>query len=355
MKRMNKVISLLMAATMVVGCAQKKETKAQETRYMTYNDMVKNYVDALDMKYAYDLTYKLAYDETLGGSNGFRTSGSTYEHDTADYLVSVMEELGLEEIVKVPLTVDLWQFDSSSLTIEGTDIHFEPASYAQNGTDKDGITAQIVNTGDGLTVDYEDVDVEGKIVLAGIDQRNIAWIDGYIQEAALHGAKALVTYDVGGYSQFSQDIRNIQDVCTKDIMPTVSCTYNEAMAIIDAIENGNDTCTLNVDCTVEVDGGTSYTVAGRIKGKSSDQQIIYAGHYDKYFYGFQDDCSAISCIMTIAKAMKDSNYVPENDIVIVCHPSEEWGASNTQFDWTTGAWETVNNETDWADKTIMCL
>ena len=144
----------------------------------------------------------------------------------------------------------------------------------------------------------------------------------------------------------------MQDVCTKDIMPTVSCTYNEAKQIKDAIKAGNDMCTLKVDCTVSAGGGTSYTVAGRIKGKSSEQQIIYAGHYDKYFYGFQDDCSSIACILSIAKAMKESGYVPENDIVIVCHPSEEWGASNTQFDWTTGAWQTVNSETNWAYNTI---
>ena len=49
--------------------------------------------------------------------------------------------------------------------------------------------------------------------------------------------------------------------------------------------------------------GTSYDVVGYIPGKSHDQQIIFAGHYDMYFTGFQDDCSAIGTIMTMAKKM----------------------------------------------------
>lgn len=239
------------------------------------------------------------------------------------------------------------------MTIEGTDISFVPASYAQSGTDEDGITAEIVNVGTGFAEDYQYINVEGKIVLAGIDQRNEAWIDGYLQEAALHGAAALVTYDVGGYAQAFDEIRNIQDVCTSDIMPTVSCSNKEGMALIEAIESGKNQCTLKVANTVEPDKGVSYTVAGKIKGKSSEQQIMYAGHYDKYFYGFQDDCSAIGLIFTIAKAMNESGYVPENDILIVCHGAEEWGASGTQFDWATGSWATINEaKPEWTGKTL---
>ncbi|MCI5596125.1 MAG: M28 family peptidase [Lachnospiraceae bacterium] len=86
-----------------------------------------------------------------------------------------------------------------------------------------------------------------------------------------------------------------------------------------------------------------------------EQQLMYAGHYDKYFYGFQDDCSSIGMIFTIAKAMKDSGYVPENDILIVCHGAEEWGAIGTQFDWATGSWGTINQaKPEWA-KNMLAL
>ena len=36
--------------------------------------------------------------------------------------------------------------------------------------------------------------------------------------------------------------------------------------------------------------------------------------------------------------------------------SEEWGAANTEYDWTTGAWEMINTvHPEWAQKTIAML
>lgn len=343
------VLCLVLTAGLFSGCSSEDEEFSYISAYM---DIFASYSEAIDMDYAYNLTYKLAYDEQLGGECGYRTAGSDYEHKAADYLAKEMKRIGLSDVEKLPVTVDKWQFDSSSLTIAGTDINLTPASYAQTGTAPQGITAEIVNVGTGFAEDYEGVDVNGKIVLAEIDQWNEAWIDGYLQEAALHGAAALVTYDGGGYAQASDEIRNIQDVCTSDYMPTVSCSRKEGLALAKAIESGSNICTLKVDNTVVPDGGTSYTVVGRIPGRSHEQQLIYSGHYDKYFYGFQDDSSSIGMIMTIAKAMLDSGYQPENDILIVCHGAEEWGALGSQFDWATGAYETINNaKPEWAGKT----
>ena len=93
------------------------------------------------------------------------------------------------------MNVDKWQYNDASLTIEGTDIDMMPVSYMVNGTDENGITAQIVDCGTGFAKDYEDKDVEGKIALVGVDQFNESWIGGYIYEAYEHGVKALVTYD----------------------------------------------------------------------------------------------------------------------------------------------------------------
>ena len=93
---------------------------------------------------------------------------------------------------------------------------------------------------------------------------------------------------------------------------------------------------------VEIDAGTTYNVTGRIKGESSDYQIVVGAHYDMHFYGFQDDNCAVGLVLAMAKAMVDSGYTPKNDIVFCLHGAEEWGSSNTQYDWTVGAWEMIN-------------
>ena len=51
----------------------------------------------------------------------------------ADYIAAQMESIGLE-VEKVPVTVDKWQFNGASLTMEGTDISIMPASYAASGS-----------------------------------------------------------------------------------------------------------------------------------------------------------------------------------------------------------------------------
>lgn len=318
--------------------------------------LVSAYLEQVDQEYAYQIAETLAYDPAyLSNELGWRTAGSDAEHAAADYIAAEMESIGLT-VEKVPVTVDKWQFNDASLTIADTDIQIMPASYATNGTDADGITAQLVDVGTGTAAEYEGVDVEGKIALVGVDQWNVAWIDQYMNEAALHGASAIVTYDVGGYATYSDNMINMQDVCSKDVIPCVSISKNQYLQLAEALAAGHDTATLMVDNVMEPEQGTSYNVVGTLKGRSSEQQILVAGHYDVYFNGFQDDSCAIGLVLAMAKAMVDSGYQPENDIRFIAHGSEEWGASGTQFDWTTGAWEMINTaHPEWAGKTIALL
>ena len=318
--------------------------------------LVEAYRSAVDESYAYGIAETLAYDEAyLSNALGWRTAGSDAEHAAADYIAAEMEAIGLE-VEKVPVTVDKWQFNDASLTVDGTDIAMMPASYAASGTDAEGITAELVDLGTGTAAEYEGVDVTGKIVLAGVDQWNTAWIDQYLNEAALHGAAAIVTYDVGGYATYSDDMINMQDICSEDVLPCVSISKNQYNELAAAMAESHTTATLTVDNVVEPDNGTSYNVVGRLKGRSSDQQILVAGHYDVYFNGFQDDSCAVGLVMAMAKGLVDASYQPENDILFIAHGSEEWGALGTQFDWTTGAWEMINNaRPDWAGKTLALI
>ena len=353
-----RIASLFLAVALLLSlaaCAQSAPAETPPAR-QSVNEMVAGYLAKADESYAYKVAETLAYDPAyLSNDLGWRTAGSDAEHKAADFIAGEMETIGLT-VEKVPVTVDKWQFNDASLTVDGTDIVIMPASYATSGTDADGITAELVDVGTGTAWEYEGLDVAGKIVLAGVDQWNVAWIDQYMNEAALHGAAAIVTYDVGGYATYSDDMINMQDVCSRDVIPCVSISKNQYLQLAEALEAGNTTATLTVDNIVEQDQGTSYNVVGMLKGRNSEQQIIVSGHYDIYFNGFQDDSCAIGLVLAMAKAMVDAGYQPENDILFIAHGSEEWGASGTQFDWTTGAWEMINTaHPEWAGKTIAML
>ena len=352
----NKMWKLLGAALLLMPLAACEQNEAQITAQGDQAELVTAYLDAVDERYAYEIAETLAYDPAyLSNELGFRTAGSDAEHAAARYIADEMEEIGLE-VEQMPVTVDRWQFNDASLRLEGTDIDIMPASYATNGTDEDGITAELVDVGSGGAADYAGKDVEGKIVLAGVDQWNEAWIDQYLHEAELHGAAAIITYDTGGYATYSDEMINMQDVCAEDVMPCVSISADQYRQIAAALEEGNETATLVVDNVLQEEQGTSYNVVGRLKGRSDEQQIIVSGHYDVYFNGFQDDSCAVGLVLAMAKGMVDSGYQPENDILFIAHGAEEWGASGTQFDWTTGAWEMINNaHPEWAGKTIAMI
>ncbi len=343
------------------GDTEQKEEKAEAntevTSTLSMAEDVKAYLDKVDTEYAYKLAETLAYDEQYWDNKlGWRSAGSDAEHKTADFLVKEMKNIGLTNVKKVGTKVDKFQFNDSGLTIEGTEIDLMPASYQCTGTGKKGISREIVDVGTGFEADYEGKDVKGKIVLAGVNQWDESWIDGYIRQAHEKGAAALVTYSTGGYGELNNDTANVQDVCCDDLIPTVAISANQAKEIQEAIKAGNNKANLMVDAVLEEGKGTTYNVMGKIKGKSSDQQIMIAGHYDKYWYGFQDDSAAIALDFSVAKAMIDSGYTPENDILVVAHGAEEWGVSGSQFDWTTGAWGMIHDANpQWSGSTIALL
>ena len=355
-KRIVSIIAVMMLVVMTfAGCGNKGPQIESD---LSMADEVQAFTDAIDAQYAYDLGYELAYNmEWADNELGWRTAGSDAEHRTADFLMEEMEKIGLQDVQKVGTPTDVFQFNDSSLTIEGTEIDLMPAAYQCSGTDADGITAEIVDVAGGYEYDYMEVgDVKGKIVLAKVDQANEAWIDGYIRCAYEQGAAAIVTWANSGYGEVSEDSINVQDICCEDLIPTVAISANQAKEIKAAIEAGNNMATLKVDVVyADDDSGTTYNVVGKIPGKSGDQQIVLASHYDKYWYGFQDNCTAVSLTFAVAKAMIDSGYVPENDILVVAHGAEEWGAADSQFDWTTGAWGMIEANPDWAKKTICMI
>ena len=373
MKKWSKLAAMLFIMSMMVwtmaGCGGSGEeaeepaaadsetyTNQEVNSDLSMADSVKAYLDALDVDYGYQLSEDLAYNEDLtDGPLGWRSAGSDAEHKTSKYLKKEMEKIGLQDVQRVGTPCDKFQFNDSKLTIADTDIDIKPASYQCNGTGTDGIQAEIVDLGTGFEADYDGVDVEGKIVLVDVNQKDESWIDGYIRQADKEGAAALVTYATEGYGQANKDTANVQDICCPDLIPTCAISVNQAEEIKAAMKEGHTDADLMLDAVLEDDGGTTYNVVGTIPGENHDQRIIVSGHYDKYWYGFQDDCAAIGLVFTVAKAMVDSGYTPKNDIVFIAHGGEEWGVTGSQFDWTIGAWGLIEANQEWQGTTLAMI
>lgn len=324
------------------------------------------------------VAYKLAYDEKLADdSTGFRTAGSDAEHRAADYLVKEFKKIGLTDVGKEAVTVDKWQFNEAFMKIDYADKDGKKktfrldnmVSYAAQGTKQlggDYKNLDIVDMGTGTEAEYLKYykannlkNMEGKIVLVGVDQWNEVWIDGPYMEAAVQKASAIVSYPIDGYAKYDDDTLNMQDICAPDMkLPCTSITKNDAKKIQTILKSGKKIAAeLYVDNEVGSQNGTSYNVVGTIKGtENTGQRIIVAGHYDKYFNGFEDDCTAVGLATGIAKALIDSEYKPANDIVFIAHAAEEWGRFDTSTDWAIGSWEMITTaHPEWQGSTLALI
>ncbi|WP_195279048.1 M28 family peptidase [Clostridium sp. J1101437_171009_A5] len=358
MKHTNHFLTLLLAGALtlsVTACTAAAPKESAAAAPADPEAAYESFLNAVSPDYAYDIAYELTTNPDFFNSElGGRTAGSDAEHAAADYLVQTMEEIGLSDVEKVAADCDRWQFNGASFTVDG--VSYPVYSYATASTPAEGITAEVVYVGKGTMWDYEGLDVTGKIVLIDIDQRNDWWITYPMLEAQHQGAAAILAANVGGFSQIADDALNCQDICGPTAIPTLSIGLSDSQEIQEKLAAGPVTATLVVDNEVNVGEGTTYNIMGRIPGKSSDHQILVGGHYDVHFKGFQDDNCAVGLVLAMAKAMIDSGYQPENDLVFCLHGAEEWGSSYTQYDWTVGAWEMINRvHPDWVGKTLAFL
>lgn len=349
------LLILFVCILLLPSCARADEAPAAHQR-RSLQSLHDAFSSAANSQYAYSIAHRLATDLHLhnNATYGGRQAGSDAEHAAADYLAEEMRRIGLSDVEKAAAKCDKWQFNGASFTVNGTE--YPVYTYATASTVPEGITAPIVYVGRGTMYDYEGVDVKGKIVLVDIDQRADWWITYPMLEAEHQGAAAILAANVGGFGQVADDALNSQDICGPTSIPTCSIGVRASREIRAQLPHGTVLGTLKVDNTVEIGKGTTYNVTGRIRGKSSEFQILLGGHYDTHFWGFQDDCCAVGLVLAAAKAMLDIGFEPENDIVFCLHGAEEWGSSYTQFDWTVGAWEMINTlHPEWVGKTLAFL
>ena len=318
-------------------------------------DAAQAYLDHVDVDYAYELALKLEENrsnETLG----YRTAGSDAEFATGELLKAEMERIGLQNVTKDAFTLDTWTFTKAELTFPGSDGAAHTAALGGYQTDfvTDGTqTFTVIDGGRGTEADLTGLDVAGKLVLVDIDQRADWWINYPAYEAHLAGAAAVIAVQDGGYAEVSDDALNAQDVCGPADAPAFSMSRTDAELLKAAMdENGEISVTLDADSRVEKDG-VSYNIVGTIPGRDPENMVLMSAHYDSYFAGFQDDNAAIALMMGIAKGLIDSGYQPEKTLVFCAMAAEEWGVSDTRYDWSTGAYNQIFRvHPEWVGKVL---
>ena len=347
MKKQNVLIMALALA--FSGCSVSKTSSDKDALAEATN----RYLENVNVDYGYNLAVKME-EIRSNKSLGYRTAGSKAELETGDMLKSEMEKIGLENVTKDEFTLDGWEFDHAVMK-------YRDADNSENEIDLGGYQTtfvtdgfesfELVDGGQGTKEDLKDKDVNGKFVLVDINQRDNWWINYPAYEAKLHGAAGIIAAQNGGYGEVSDDALNAQDVCGPEDAVALSISQKDAEKLRNLMTDGKMNVQLDVNSQVTRDT-SSYNIVGTIPGKSDDM-VLMSAHYDSYFSGFQDDNAAIALMMSIAKAVDDSGYKPEKTLVFCAMASEEWGMSDTRYDWSTGAYnEIFRVHPEWVGKVI---
>ena len=312
----------------------------------------------LDIDYSYRLAKRMEQFRT-NPVLGYRPAGSRAEFETGEMLKQEMEAIGLSDVRKDAVKVDGWEFKKAVLSYSGEDgtrHEIQLGAYQTTFVTDGPKEFSLMYLGKGTAADYEGKDVTGKLVLVDINQRDEWWINYPVYQAHLKGAAALIAVQSGGYGEIDDEALNAQDIAGPENAPAFSIYRKDADPLKELLERTAEiTVTLDADSRVTRDC-TTYNIVGSIPGRHPDRMVLLSAHYDSYFSGFQDDNTAIALMFGIAKALLASGVTPNNTIVICAMAAEEWGVVDSNFDWSTGAYEQVfTAHPEWVGKVIADL
>ena len=312
----------------------------------------------LDIDYSYHLAKRMEQFRS-NPVLGYRPAGSRAEFETGEMLKQEMEAIGLFDVRKDAIKVDGWEFKKAVLSYtaeDGSRHEIQLGAYQTTFVTEGPKEFSLMYLGKGTAADYEGKDVTGKLVLVDINQRDEWWINYPVYQAHLKGAAALIAVQSGGYGEIDDEALNAQDIAGPEDAPAFSISRKDSDPLKELLEHTQEiTVTLDADSRVTRDC-TTYNIVGTIPGKHPDRMVLLSAHYDSYFSGFQDDNTAIALMFGIAKALLASGFKPNNTIVICAMAAEEWGVVDSNFDWSTGAYEQVfTAHPEWVGKVIADL
>jgi hypothetical protein len=293
---------------------------------------------------------------------GFRWAGTSAERAVGDRVASEMRAMGLSNVRHEPVPVDVFEFEEASLTAAGRRMTASTIAGVPP-TPPDGVTAPIVYVKGGTAADFDAAgDVTGKLVL--VDMKMSSWwfcLPAF--EAGQRKAAGVVcTFTPDDPKYYSVDDRALGSFDGQYDLgapPWIYVARRDGDWLKSQIEAGPVTATLLLKekVTLVRDGGVAYNVVGELPGSRPDgQMVLMAAHQDAHFRAGADDTAALVNMLTIAKAMRGSGYRPKTTVVFLATVGEEFGYTDSYYEWIVGAWWAATRaHADWAGRVRAML
>jgi Iap family predicted aminopeptidase len=306
---------------------------------------------AIDVGYLRAVVRHLA--DTGSSPMGFRLAGTPEDVELTAWIAEQMTALGLADVALEPVPVDAWRFRGAR--VEALGRTFECASFGGSPpTPPDGVEAEVVFVGRGTRDEVAAADLSGRIALIDWRGGDLLWPSMAAAEAARAGAVAALIAALPGSAFYQRDgaLGAFDTYGLPDAIPMLTLRKEDALELIAA---GTPSVRATLDAELEP-GATAYNVVGTLPGRTDGPPIVVAGHHDAWFYGALDDASGVASTLALAKAMRDTGYVPDGPIVFSSHTAEEFGLLGAPFDYCIGAgWQIQHEHPEWARDAALYL
>ena len=286
---------------------------------------------------------------------GFRWAGTKPDNQSAFYIARKMRRMGLKNVHLDKVPVDVFDFKSASVTVGGRKM--VASTFAGiRPTAASGLDGQVVYVHDGTAADFTAAgNVTGKLVVVDSDFQDW-WLNFPGAEATARGAIGVIMtsgphsapwYEVSPTALGSNDAEY-----TYSSVPMVYISKQAGAWLKKRIAAGTVRANMKLIETVRLakDGGFGYNVFGDLPGTVKDGTfVLFGSHHDVHFRAATDDSASVAANLAIAKAMEMSGYRPAHTVRFMFTTGEEFGYTDTWWDWSIGAWYCITTQhPEWA-------
>ncbi len=262
----------------------------------------------------------VATDEMVScAALGAKRPGTAADRAMSDRIIDRFRAAGLQTTAE-DFHMPVWKADATALAIAsgaGTGTAFDVQSLPYSGAGS--VTAPVVDVGTGMPSDFDGKDVKGKIVL--VDNGGTYHRTVQVENIMSRGGVGMIYVSTSPKNLIQTgSVRWGQRPPAS--IPAVTVGADAGAALRERLGAGAQALRLQVQGE-RVDALTRNVIGIRRGTTHPDRYIVVAGHYDSWYAGANDNCTAIGTLLSTVAANKD--IAPAYTMIYIGWGAEEPG------------------------------
>ncbi|MDY6818683.1 MAG: M28 family peptidase [Halobacteriales archaeon] len=258
---------------------------------------------------------------------GNRMAGSDGEHAGAEATYEVFEEIGARNVGLEEFDIQGWARGTSAIHAGDTEQDCIALPRSPSGR----VSGEFVDLEHGLPSDFEDADIEGKVVMAASDVP--PWFDRYI-----HRREKYYYAVEGGAASFIY--KNHVEGCLPPTgsVGTADAPIGDIPAVGVSTEVGSRLARrfagepVTVDVEADIHDATSQNVHAEL-GPKTDEQVLVTSHVDAHDIaeGAMDNGAGTAMVVEIGRALAAREDDLDTRVHLIAYGAEEVGLDGSSY------------------------